>query len=195
MARRRSRIVAVRDRPRRRLASRSRRPQPRPGLEATFQPAEIAASVNLASAERAAELTALARRRRRCRCWRRPGAAGRARPPLPRRAALLHGDLRPRPRLRRGLETTARSRADPATQDTGREAAVARGIGVHTCSSGARPTTGGSLTRSWSVASASAGVGRRGNGHLLAPFQAWTASSFFAERIGRRGGPGPRCRC
>ncbi len=71
-------------------------PEPRAGLEAEFEPSEIAVRVNLPSPERAAELRALHREAAGEReLGERPAAPGRA-PPAdrPQPPPLLHRDLR-----------------------------------------------------------------------------------------------------
>ena len=71
-------------------------PEPRPGLDATFGPSEIAVRVNLPSPERAAELRATRRDATADRpLGDGPAAAGRAPPPgRPQPSPLLHRDLR-----------------------------------------------------------------------------------------------------
>ena len=138
-------------------------PEPRPGLDASFPPSEIAVRVNLASAEQAARLTEV---RREPEGARDPGEGPaplveRRTPRAPRRplsytAISEFGEHPPHPRREEGGGEVERAES------------AARGIAVHEL-----------LERSakdeWREPPAA--------GELLAPVRAWLGSSFFAERV------------
>jgi ATP-dependent exoDNAse (exonuclease V) beta subunit len=138
-------------------------PEPRPGLDASFPPSEIAVRVNLASVERAARLTE---------AHREPEGArdlGEGPAPLVERRT-------PRP-PRRPLSYTAISefeehpthpRSEGSNGDLEREESAARGIAVH-------GLLEWSAKNGWCEPSAA--------GELLAPVRAWLGSSFFSERV------------
>jgi ATP-dependent exoDNAse (exonuclease V) beta subunit len=164
-------------------------PEPRPGLEVSFPPSEIAVRVNLASAEQARTLAAV----RRELGPQRDAGEGPA-PLVAARAARAP---------RRPLSYTAISAAgegpearppasDPALREAGEsehEAAdggAARGIAVHALLEW-------SQANRWQLPpaelvrriSASAEVGDPGLAEeaVLSPFRAWLDSDFFAERV------------
>jgi ATP-dependent exoDNAse (exonuclease V) beta subunit len=164
-------------------------PEPRPGLDTSFQPSQVAVRVNLASAERARELAVVRRE---------PDSerdAGKGPAPLVAERAVRAA--------RRPLSYTAISAAgegpearlpasDRALRESGEsehEAAdggLARGRAVHSLlewsqANGWR-TPPAELVRR---ISASVEVGDPGltEEALLAPFQAWLHSGFFAERV------------
>jgi ATP-dependent exoDNAse (exonuclease V) beta subunit len=161
-------------------------PEPRPGLDASFQPSQVAVRVNLASAERARELAAVRRE---------PGPerdAGEGPAPLvaaraartPRRplsyTAISAAGEGPEARLPAG------DRALREASDSEHDAGAARGRAVHSLlewsqANGWR-TPPEELVRR---ISASAEVGGPGltEGALLEPFRAWLDSGFFAERV------------
>jgi ATP-dependent exoDNAse (exonuclease V) beta subunit len=164
-------------------------PEPRPGLDASFQPSQVAVHVNLASVERARELAVV----RRESGPERDAGEGPA-PLVVARAAKA---------ARRPLSYTAISAAgegpearlpasDQALRDAGdseREAAdggAARGRAVHSLLEWSQAnewrTPSRELVRR---ISASAEVGDPGltEAALLAPFRAWLDSRFFAERV------------
>jgi ATP-dependent helicase/nuclease subunit A len=163
-------------------------PEPRPGLEAAFGPSEIAVRVNLASAERAAALTAVRREADAARdigegpaplVARRPATATRR--PLSYTAISAHG---------KGLEEDLLDgdRAPREGEGHGHELAGAvRGRAVHALlewsqANDWRAPTAELVRR----VSGSAEVGAASDldqEALLAPLQAWLDSSFFAERI------------
>ena len=121
-------------------------PEPRPGLEATFEPSEIAVRVNLASVERAASLTAV-RREPDAGAGRRrgAGAAGRAEDPPGRRGGRSPTRRSPpTARAPRNGSSTATGRfASKAATSRPRPTEARRAAGPSTrCSSGARPTGG-----------------------------------------------------
>jgi ATP-dependent exoDNAse (exonuclease V) beta subunit len=164
-------------------------PEPRPGLGASFPPSEIAARVNLASPERARDLAAVRKElgperdagegpaplvaARTARAARRPlsytaisavGGGSEARPPASDRALREAGN------------------AEHGAIDGG----AARGRAVHALlewsqANGWRAPSADLVRR----ISASAEVGDPGLAEeaLLAPFEAWLDSSFFAERV------------
>jgi ATP-dependent exoDNAse (exonuclease V) beta subunit len=160
-------------------------PEPRPGLEATFSPSEIAVRLNLASAERARELTVV---RKEAGDARDPGvgpaplvAQRQARParrPLSYTAISAHGEG-PADSDRALREQVSEERADA-------DGGAARGIGVHALLEW-------SQANGWQVPYAglvqriarSGEIGESGLGEeaLLGPFEAWLGSSFFRERI------------
>ena len=140
-------------------------PESRPGLEAVFEPSEIAVRVNLASVERAKELAAV---RRESDAARDPGIG-----PAP----LVEARVARRPRL--PLSYTAisefeeRTAPAPALRDgddggTEREESAARGIAVH-------ELLEWSSRNGWREPSTA--------GELLEPVRAWLESSFFAEQV------------
>jgi ATP-dependent exoDNAse (exonuclease V) beta subunit len=164
-------------------------PEPRPGLDATFGPSEIAVRLNLASAERARALTVVRKE------------AGGARDPGVGPAPLVA--QRPAKPARRALSYTAISaRGEDPTEQTpdsdralreldGEERAeadrgAARGIGVHALLEWSQanewraPTAElvQRIARSGEIGDAELSVEE-----LLAPLQAWLDSSFFAERV------------
>jgi ATP-dependent exoDNAse (exonuclease V) beta subunit len=171
-------------------------PEPRPGLDASFRPSEIAVRVNLASAEQARVLAAVRKELGPER------DAGEGPAPL---VATRATDA-----VRRPLSYTAISAAGegseerpPPTDRALREA----GDGEHEAADGgaARGRAVHSLlewsqANGWRVPSAelvrrvssSAEVGDPGltEEALLAPFRAWLESGFFAERVRDAG----RCR-
>jgi ATP-dependent helicase/nuclease subunit A len=163
-------------------------PEPRPGLEATFGPSTIAVRVNLASPERAAELTAMRREVEEARgIGEGPAplvaqrATKSARRPLSYTAISAQGeDFTDRP-----LDS---DRALGGRGDGGQEAndAAARGIAVHALLEW-------SQANKWQVPAAELvrRISRSGEvsdsklseAALLAPFQAWLDSDLFNERV------------
>jgi ATP-dependent helicase/nuclease subunit A len=164
-------------------------PEPRPGLEATFGPSEIAVRLNLASAERARQMTVV---RKEAGDARDPGvgpaplvAQRQARParrPLSYTAISAHGEglaERPPDSDRALREQVSEERAEA---DRG----AARGIGVHALLEW-------SQANGWQVPDAVlvqriARSGEIGGSELseealLVPFEAWLDSSFFVERV------------
>jgi ATP-dependent exoDNAse (exonuclease V) beta subunit len=164
-------------------------PEPRPGLEATFGPSQIAVRLNLASAERARELTVV---RKEAGDARDPGvgpaplvAQRQARParrPLSYTAISAHGEgpaERPADSDRALREQVSEERAEA-------DGGAARGIGVHALLEW-------SQANGWQVPDAglvqriarSGEIGESGLGEeaLLGPFEAWLGSGFFRERI------------
>jgi len=164
-------------------------PEPRPGLETTFGPSEIAVRLNLASAERAQELTVV---RKQAGDARDPGvgpaplvAQRQARParrPLSYTAISAHGEgpAECPPDSDRALrEQVSEERADA-------DGGTARGIGVHALLEWSQahgwqaPDAGlvQRITRSGEI-----GESELSEEALLAPFEAWLGSRFFAERV------------
>jgi ATP-dependent exoDNAse (exonuclease V) beta subunit len=160
-------------------------PEPRPGLDASFQPSEIAVRVNLASVERA---RALAKVRKELGPERDAGEG-----PAPLVAA------RAARATRRPLSYTAISAGgaeehplagDPALRGAGdgpdEDRGAARGRAVHSLlewsqANGWQEPPPALVDR----VSASAEVGDPGlaRSDLLAPFRAWLDSAFFSERV------------
>ncbi|MGE5282551.1 MAG: UvrD-helicase domain-containing protein [Chloroflexota bacterium] len=138
-------------------------PEPRPGLEATFAPAEIAVRVNLASAERAKELAAVRKE---------PDAARDAGTgPAPLIAARVARAAR-MPLSYTAISELGGHASDlPLPEGSGdsvREERAARGIAVH-------ELLEWSARNEWREPAAA--------GELLEPVRAWLASDFFAERV------------
>jgi ATP-dependent helicase/nuclease subunit A len=168
-------------------------PEPRPGLEATFGPSEIAVRLNLASAERARELTVV---RKEAGDARDPGvgpaplvAQRQARParrPLSYTAISAHGGGptdRPPDSDRALREQVSEERAEA-------EGGAARGIGVHALlewsqANGWQVPDAGLVQRI--ARSGEIGDSELSEDALLVPFEAWLGSSFFRERIKRAG--------
>jgi ATP-dependent exoDNAse (exonuclease V) beta subunit len=165
-------------------------PQPRPGLEAELGPSQVAVRVNLASAERAAALTAVRREPRPAlEAGEGPapivarGPVEAARRPLSYTAISAHGEgpeERPVDSDRALREGSGEARE---TADGG----VVRGRAVHALLEW-------SQANGWDVpapalvrrVSRSAEVGAGSDlaeEELLAPFRAWLGSGFFAERV------------
>jgi ATP-dependent helicase/nuclease subunit A len=165
-------------------------PEPRPGLETTFASTEIAVSVSLASAERAAALTAVRRE---------PEPLpddGRGPAPLvaPRPARDPGGPLsytaldsahdEGRDRL---LSSHAEQNAISAAVGGDREVARARGIAIHALlewsqANGWREPDGRLVER----VAVSAEVGTEtalDPNALLTPLRAWLGSNLFADRV------------
>jgi ATP-dependent helicase/nuclease subunit A len=164
-------------------------PEPRPGLDASFQPSEIAVRVNLASVERASALATVRKE---------PGSerdAGEGPAPLvaARDARAPRRPLSYTAISAAGEDTEARSLAgDRALREAGGTehgvagAGAARGRAVHTLlewsqANGWRAPSAELVRR----VSASAEVGdpELTEKALLAPFNAWLGSGFFAERV------------
>jgi ATP-dependent helicase/nuclease subunit A len=160
-------------------------PEARPGLEAVFEPSRIAVRVNLASVERAASLSTVRKEPDEARdagegpaplVARRTAKA--ARRPLSYTAISAHGkgsDERP-------VESDRALRERDADGDR----AAARGIAVHSLlewsqANGWQSPTADLVRRI--SRSAEVGDADLSAEALLAPFQAWLDSSFFAERV------------
>jgi DNA helicase-2/ATP-dependent DNA helicase PcrA len=164
-------------------------PEPRPGLEATLPPSEIAVHLNLASVEQAQTLTVV---RKKADDARDPGvgpaplvaqrSAKAVRRPLSYTAISAHGEgpaERPPDSDRVLREQAGEERAEA-------DGAADRGIGVHALLEWSQAN--GWQTPPVELAQRIARSGEiAGSGlteeALLAPFEAWLASSFFVERI------------
>ncbi len=162
-------------------------PEPRPGLDASFPPSEIAVRLNLASAERARALAAV-----RKELGPERGAGEGPAPLVAARAARA-----PRRPLSYTAISTSGSEERPLASDRalrekngdeheGADGGTARGRAVHSLlewsqANGWRAPSAELVRR----ISASAEVGDPGlaGEALLAPFKAWLDSSFFAERV------------
>jgi ATP-dependent helicase/nuclease subunit A len=162
-------------------------PEPRPGLETDFQPSEIAVRVNLASVERARALATV----RKELGPERDAGEGPA-PLVAARAARAP---------RRPLSYTAISAAGegPEARPPASDQALREAGGYEAVDGGAARGRAVHALLEWSQAngwqapsaelvrriSASAEVGDPGLAEeaLLAPFEAWLDSSFFAERV------------
>jgi ATP-dependent helicase/nuclease subunit A len=163
-------------------------PEPRPGLEAIFEPSKIAVRVNLVSTEQAEALTAVRKVREAARdtgegpaplVARRPAKP--ARRPLSYTAISSHGE---------GAEERPPA-SDRALREIGGEQAesdggTARGRAVHALLEWSHANgwkaPAADLIRRVST-SAEVGSSDLSEAALLGPFQAWLDSSFFAERI------------
>jgi ATP-dependent helicase/nuclease subunit A len=164
-------------------------PAPRPGLEATFAPSEIAVRLNLASVERAKVLTEV---RKQADEARDPGvgpaplvtqrAAKAARRPLSYTAISAHtADAK-----ERHLDSDRALREQAGEDRAEADGGAARGIGVHALlewsqANGWQVPTAELVQRI--ARSGEIGSSELGEEALLAPFRAWLNSSFFAERI------------
>ena len=163
-------------------------PEPRPGLEASFEPSVIEVRVNLPSAERAAALTAVRKEEEQARdtgsgpaplVEQRPAKA--ARRPLSYTAISAHdetGAARP-PDSDRALRQGSggedgEDRRSGARDSRARAARVEPGKRLANAASELvrRISRSGEVVGSELAAEA-----------LLAPFQAWLDSGFFAERV------------
>jgi ATP-dependent exoDNAse (exonuclease V) beta subunit len=164
-------------------------PEPRPGLEVAFEPSEIAVRVNLASAERAASLATV---RKESDPDRDPGSGPAplvaprspraARRPLSYTAISVHG-ADPEERL---VDSDRALRERGADEHAAADGGVARGRAVHSLlewshANGWQPPSAELVRRI--LASAEVGGSGLGEEALLAPFQSWLESGFFAERI------------
>jgi ATP-dependent exoDNAse (exonuclease V) beta subunit len=162
-------------------------PEPRPGLAAEFEPSEVAVRVNLASPERATVLTAVRREPGEARD---PGEGpaplvARRQPRVPRRplsytAISAHG--------KGGGEGLGESDRGPGDAAGGPdEGGAARGRAVHALlewsqANGWRAPDEELVSRV--AASAEPGDGTSPSEEsIVALFEAWLASSFFAERV------------
>jgi ATP-dependent exoDNAse (exonuclease V) beta subunit len=161
-------------------------PEPRAGLDAGFPPSRIAVRVNLASLERATELTASSR-----------DAAAvpehgsgpaplleRRSPPVPRRP-LSYTAISAHAARTIGNGTVDAIEADAAGDET-RASGAEHGIVVHSMlewsqANGWREPPAELIGRF----ARSAGLEQAAEGRqaLLAPLRAWTGSAFFAERV------------
>jgi ATP-dependent exoDNAse (exonuclease V) beta subunit len=165
-------------------------PEPRPGLEATFEPSEIAVRVNLASVERAVELTTLRTEPDRARedgdgpaplVARRPPRAKRR--PLSYTAISALGEsaeerLVDSDRALRELDGNGRAVADGG---------AVRGRAVHSLlewsqANGWQAPSPELVHRIATSADVDADSELTEEA-LLTPFRAWLESSFFAERV------------
>ncbi len=181
-------------------------PEPRDGLDASFEPSQIAVRVNLPSPERAAELTAT----RRDATPPPPSSPGRAplqerRPPtVPNRplsytAIAAYEECAYRFHMERVLDLSDRGRASSRTAGTTatapeeegtepslRDAAAARGAAVHSLLEWSQENEwrepGADLVE---LHAAAAGLDPDGGveAELLAPVRAWLGSSLLRERV------------
>jgi len=164
-------------------------PEPRPGLEATFEPSEIKVRVNLASVEQAASLTMVRKE---------AGAAAddgegpaplvaqrttrTARRPLSYTAISSHGEGSEERPLDSDRALRERGGGEPADGDGG----AARGIAVHALLEWSQANdwqTPNAELVDRVLASAEVGRAALDEEAIMAPFQAWLDSSFFTERI------------
>ncbi len=164
-------------------------PEPRPGLDEAFGPSEIAVRLNLASVEQAMLLTTVHKEATGARdpgvgpaplvAQRQARAARRA---LSYTAISAHGEgpAERTPDSDRALrEQTDGERSDD-------DGGAARGIGVHALlewsqANGWRVPDAGLVQRI--ARSGEIGDSELSEEALLAPFEAWLGSSFFAERV------------
>ncbi len=165
-------------------------PEPRPGLEATFEHAEIAVRVNLASLERAASLTTVRKEPDQAPSdgegpaplvtWRPPRATRR---PLSYTAISTHGEG-PEQRL---VNSDRALREEGDDEHAGADGGAVRGRAVHSLLEWSqanewRAPSPELIRRIAMSAEVGAGSGLAEEA-LLAPFRAWLESSFFAERV------------
>ncbi len=163
-------------------------PEPRPGLEAEFAPAEIAVRVNLASVEQASALTAI----RKEADGERDGGDGRA-PLVTQRSPAT----RRRPLSYTAISAHEEGSAEPLNSDRAlrqggddeqapADAGAARGIAVHALlewsqANGWQAPSAELVTRvSASAETRDAGLAKEA---MTGPLRAWLDSSFFAERV------------
>ena len=164
-------------------------PQPRPGLEASFEPSEVAVRVNLASPDQARRLTAVQRAAAEPRergtgpaplVERRPAKP--ARRPLSYTAISAHADG-----SRERLIESDRALRDGAEPRAAPDGGLVRGRAVHALLEW-------SLANGWRMPPAeligrvarSAEVGAEeglDEAALLEPLHGWLGSPFFAERV------------
>jgi ATP-dependent exoDNAse (exonuclease V) beta subunit len=165
-------------------------PEPRPGLDATFEPTEIAVRVNLPSAERAASLTIVRKEAGPAAedgegpaplVTRRPPRA--ARRPLSYTAISAHGEGSKEKLIDsdRALRKGASGGQPPS------DGGAARGRAVHSllewsqANGWQEPSAG--LLRRIAASAEEAGDSPLAVEALLDPFRAWLGSRFFAGRI------------
>jgi ATP-dependent exoDNAse (exonuclease V) beta subunit len=163
-------------------------PEPRPGLETTFEPSEIEVRLNLASVERAATLTAVRREAEEARDTGEGPAplvaqrqARETRRPLSYTAISDPGEGSAEP-----LDSDRALRQGDGEKRAGADAGAARGIAVHALlewsqANGWQAPTAELVRR----VSRSGEVGDHelAEEALLAPLQAWLDSSLFSERV------------
>ncbi|HEV7399417.1 MAG TPA: UvrD-helicase domain-containing protein [Solirubrobacterales bacterium] len=165
-------------------------PEPRPGLEAAFEPSEIAVRVNLASVERAASLTELREEPDRARddgegpaplVTQRPRRATRR--ALSYTAISAHGES-PEQRL---VDSDRALRAQDDDERTEGDSGAVRGRAVHALLEWSQANEwqvpSPELVRRIAMSAEVDAGSSLAEEALLAPFQAWLDSSFFAERI------------
>ncbi len=165
-------------------------PEPRPGLEAKFEPSEISIRVNLASVERAASLTAVHKEPDPARddgegpaplvAQRSPRAARR---PLSYTAISASGKG-----PEEGLVDSDRAlRERGSDEQASAEGGAVRGRAVHSLLEWSQANDwrapGPKLVRRISMSAEVGGDSGLAEEALLAPLQAWLDSSFFAERV------------
>jgi ATP-dependent helicase/nuclease subunit A len=164
-------------------------PEPRPGLDASFQPSEIAVRVNLASVERARDLAAVRKELGPARDAGEgpaPLVAARtaraARRPLSYTAISAAGSEEHPP----AGDRASQGRDDSGHEGDGGDGGAARGRAVHSLlewsQANAWQEPPAALVDRIS-ASAEVGDPDLARGDLLAPFRAWLDSAFFAERV------------
>jgi ATP-dependent helicase/nuclease subunit A len=163
-------------------------PEPRPGLDATFSPSEIAVRLNLASAERAQALTVV---RKEADAVRDPGVgpaplvmqrqARETRKPLSYTAISAHGDD-PTERLPESDRALRELDGEKPAETDG----AARGIGVHALLEWSQANGWQAPDAELAQRIAQSGEiadSELGEEALLEPLRAWLGSSFFAERV------------
>jgi len=164
-------------------------PEPRPGLDATFEPSEIAVRVNLASPEQAASLTAVRREPDQARDDGEgpaplvaPRPLGARRRPLSYTAISAHGKG-PEERLV-DSDRALREQADGQADGDG---GAVRGRAVHSLLEWSQAngwqTPGPELIRRIAKSAEVGADSDLSEEALLTPFRAWLESAFFAERI------------
>jgi ATP-dependent exoDNAse (exonuclease V) beta subunit len=165
-------------------------PEPRPGLDAAFEPSQIAVRVNLASVERAAALTTVRKESDPIRndgggpaplVARRQAKA--ARRPLSYTAISAHGEGSEE----RPMDSDRALRERGGEEQAGTDGGAVRGRAVHSLLEWSQAndwqTPAPELVRRISESAEVGGSADLAEEELLAPFQAWLDSGFFAERI------------
>ncbi len=162
-------------------------PEPRPGLEAAFEPSEIAVRVNLASVEQAASLTTV---RKEADAEREAGEGPAplvtprtpraVRRPLSYTAISTHGKG-----TEERLVDSDRALRESGTDEQAAAGGLARGRAVHALLEWSHANQWQSppaelVSR---IAASDGGDFGLAEEALLAPFEAWLGSSFFAARV------------
>jgi ATP-dependent exoDNAse (exonuclease V) beta subunit len=165
-------------------------PEPRPGLEARFEPSEIAVRINLASVERAASLTAVRKEAESAPedgegpaplVARRPARATRR--PLSYTAISAHGEGSEE----RLVDSDRALREQGGMEGAAADGGAVRGRAVHSLlewsqANGWRAPSAELVRRIATSAEVGADPGLAEEA-LLEPFEAWLDCGFFAERV------------
>jgi ATP-dependent exoDNAse (exonuclease V) beta subunit len=165
-------------------------PEPRPGLEAKFEPSEIAVRLNLASVERAASLTAVRKEADPARddgkgpaplVARRPAKATRR--PLSYTAISAHGEGSEE----RLVDSDRALRPQGGDEHAAAEGGAVRGRAVHSLLEWSQANgwqaPSAALLRRISISEEVGGGSGLTEEAVLTPLQAWLDSDFFAKRV------------